>query len=203
MQVICECHPKPDEDIRPSVRKAIDGGASLVYVHGGLADGLIDQARVDIIAQAVDCIKQNKVPAGVGGHCLQVPIECEKFAVEPDFYVKTLHHDNYWSANPTQFRTEPTKGSFGEHHKSHDNIWCINPQETIDFMKDIERPWIAFKVLAAGAIHPNDGFKFAYENGVDFICAGMFDFQVAEDAAIAKNVLAELSKTERTRPWRA
>jgi hypothetical protein len=36
-------------------------------------------------------------------------------------------------------------------------------------MKTVKKPWFAFKVLAAGAIEPKDGFRFAFENGTDFI----------------------------------
>jgi hypothetical protein len=66
-------------------------------------------------------------------------------------------------------------------------------------MKTVDKPWIAFKTLAAGAIHPRDGFKYAFNNGADFICAGMFDFQVIEDIIIAKDAI---SKASRQRPWR-
>lgn len=33
---------------------------------------------------------------------------------------------------------------------------------------------IAFKVLAAGAIRPELGFRYAFENGADLICIGRF-----------------------------
>ncbi len=201
IQVLCECHPTVEEGFRATVMKAIDGGASWVYIQGGYGDKLVRMARMDLIARTVDFIKENKVPAGVGGHTLQVPMDCEKWGVEPDFYVKTLHNDNYWSANPKEHRTEPETGDYDEHDKNHDNIWCINPDETIEFMSKVKRPWIGFKVLAAGAIHPKDGFRYAFENGADFICVGMFDFQVRDDAAIANEVLADIMKKGRARAW--
>lgn len=81
---------------------------------------------------------------------------------------------------------------------SHDNMWCMDPQRTIEFMAACDKPWIAYKVLAAG-VHPTDGLKYAFENGADFACVGMLDFQVREDAIIA-NLLKNLN---RPRPWRA
>jgi len=64
------------------------------------------------------------------------------------------------------------------HDQYHDNMFCHNAEETVAFMQTVKVPWIAFKVLAAGAILPEEGFKFAYDSGADFICVGMFDFQV-------------------------
>lgn len=73
-------------------------------------------------------------------------------------------------------------------------------ERTIEAMGTIKKPWIAYKVLAAGAIQPSDGFKYAFQNDADFACVGMLDFQVREDAVIAKTVLKDLT---RPRPWQA
>jgi len=68
-------------------------------------------------------------------------------------------------------------------------------------MKNVTKPWIAFKVMAAGAIPPNDAFKYVFENGADHTLAGMFDFEIAEDAKILNDTLSNLKN--RTRPWRS
>jgi hypothetical protein len=127
---------------------------------------------------------------------------CVKAGFKPDFWVKTIHPDNYWSATPAENRKafDVMQANSKDHNQFHDNMFCRNPQETIEFMKGVEEPWIGFKVLAAGAIHPREGFKYAFEAGADFLCVGMFDFQVREDALIAQKVLA--GEIKRSRPWR-
>jgi hypothetical protein len=126
---------------------------------------------------------------------------CEREGVPADFYVKTFHHDNYWSAHPLENREEYSviADYSKDHNKYHDNIWDLFPARTIEYMKEVKKPWIAFKVLAAGALEPKDGFRFAFENGADFICVGMFDFQVVEDVNIANEVLGSLKN--RARNW--
>jgi hypothetical protein len=198
MQWIAQVHPKTT-DLTSNIKQAIDNGAIGAYVQGGVGDSFVKNGRVDLLGKAVEFIKSNGLIAGIGGHSTEVPVAVEKAGINVDFYMKTLHHGNYWSATPKDSRVEFNVDSGSPY--DHDNIWSISPERTIEFMKKVERPWIAFKVLAAGAIHPSEGFEYAFANGADFICVGMFDFQITENALIARDKISANSK--RHRPWRA
>ncbi len=174
------------QDIMKGARMSIDNGASACYIHGGASDRLVQEGKIDEIARTVEFIKENGLPAGIGGHRLETVKACVDYGLKPDFWMKTLHHTNYWSANK---------------ENQHDNIWCTDPDDTIEYMKTIEAPWLAFKTLAAGAIHPEQGFRYAFENGADFIVVGMYDFQIVDDVNIAMDILN--SDIRRDRPWRA
>jgi len=76
-------------------------------------------------------------------------------------------------------------------------MWDLFPLRTIEYMKGVNKPWFAFKVLAAGAIEPKDGFRYAFENGADFICVGMFDFQIIDNVNTATDILRDLRNRER------
>jgi hypothetical protein len=194
IQWIAQTYPK-STDLTGSIRKAIDEGAVGAFIHGGIADHWVQFGRIDLIAKAVEFIRTNGLIAGCACHALEVPVALERAGVPLDFYMKTFHNDNYWSATPRAER--PERGL-----PAHDNMWCTRPEETAEFMRSVTKPWIAFKVLAAGAIHPRDGFRFAFENGADFVNVGMFDFQVREDAILARDTVAEITSKGRNRPWR-
>jgi hypothetical protein len=200
MQTFCQVYPKYN-DMKTDIDKAIDGGTTTMYIQGGYADRIIKDGRIDFLAETLDYMQSQGYLAGIGAHSVQVPIACEKAGLDPDYYVKTLHHDRYWSAHPRENRMEFSVDNkrYADHNMYHDNIFDLFPEQTIDIMNKIKKPWIAFKVLAGGAIEPADGFRYAFENGADFICVGMFDFQIVDDVNTVIDVLSTLP--ERARPW--
>ena len=202
LQAIVCITPDANKDaVRREIEEVLSRGATMLYTHGGRSEPPVMAGRLDVLANTVECIKEAGVPAGIGSHSLTVTMECEKNGIGADFYVKTLHSDQYWSATPKELREDFCwhKPRRNEPFAFNDNMWCLNPEETIEFMKTVSKPWFAFKVLAAGAIHPRQGFPYALRNGADFLIVGMFDFQIAEDVAIFLDSYRKLGKRER--PW--
>ena len=192
--------------ITEGIKRSVDSGAHAVYVQGGLADKAVQQGKTAQLGEALATIQELGVPGGLGAHSLETIKACIGAGFEPDFWVKTLHSDNYWSATPKKNRRpfNEVGGNSLKPGEFHDNMFCNDPQGTIDYMKSLKKPWIAFKVMAAGAIHPRSAFKFAFEGGADFVCAGMFDFQLVEDVIIARKILQDPGLTgRRPRAWMA
>ena len=197
MKLISDCGISLDFQKGIAMSLAVDADA--LYCQGEITDrwtsekyddgkGRSVAQRMELIRQGLEEIRKHGKPAGIGAHRIEAIKVCVDYGLKPDFWVKTCHAHNYWSAMP---------GSLWQ-----DNMFDYDPAETISFMGTLKEPWIAFKVLAAGAIKPEEGLKYAFSNGADFVCMGMYDFQIVEDVNVALDVL-NLTKERQGRPWMA
>lgn len=191
--IICPTAPvEPDmAKYKEHVEQLIQDGCEAIYLWGVHADSLVAQGKLDLVAKAVALPKQYGVASGVGAHDLAVIKACEKEGIPADFYIKTFHSHSY----PTAPRPEEIKGAYQEYP----GYWCANPTETAEYMKGVSKPWIAFKTMAAGAIPAQTAFRYACMHGADFILAGMFDFEIAEDARLCAEAVSRNAR--RLRPW--
>jgi uncharacterized membrane protein YphA (DoxX/SURF4 family) len=199
VQWLAQTYPK-GEDLT-NVQTAIDHGAIGAFVMGGIADKIVTDKQIDFLRKPIELIQKQGLIAGTAAHSIMVPKACIENKINPDFYMKTFHSNNYWSATPLDPANPELPVDGDDHNMAHDNIWCMSDKVVADFFKENPTPWIAYKVLAAGAIKPEDGFRHAFASGADFACVGMFDFQVVENANIAYTVLN--SDLKRERKWYA
>jgi len=183
------------------IDRAIDTGTDILQIQGNWCDTLVRDNRLDDVQKMLDRIRSQGYVAGLGAHTVDSLITCEENGIIPDYYMKTMHHDNYWSAHPRENRQpfEVDGERFLDHNRFHDNCFCIFPDRTVEFVNRTKVPVVGFKVLAAGALKPEDGFNWAFRNGADFICVGMFDFQIVQDVNITIDILNNLQG--RTREW--
>jgi len=202
IKVISQVHPDMEkEDYFVNIDKAIDFGVDIVQIQGNQVDWLVRDDRIDVVEKMMDHIRRQGYVAGLASHTVDALIATEEAGIIPDYYMKTMHHDKYWSAHPIENRVpfEVDGKNYLDHNKFHNNCFCLFPDKTAEFVERATVPVMGFKVLAAGAIEPKDGFNWAFEKGADFICVGMFDFQVVEDVNTTIDVLDNLQG--RTRAW--
>ena len=157
--------PKPAgrKDALNCIKLAADNGAIACFLQGAACDGLVREKNLSDMAKYFDAIRKHGMLAGLAGHLnetIDVPI---KAGITPDFIMKTLNTMDYA---------------------------CLEPEKTKAMMAGIDLPWIAYKVLAAGRVEPETGFRYAIEAGADFLNVGMFDFQVAENAELIRKLTA-------------
>ena len=193
MKFISDCGI--DTDFQKGIAMSLASDFDALYCQGEITDRWANEnwkdpkertltQRMELIRSGLEEIRRHGKPAGIGAHKIEAIKVCVDYGLKPDFWVKTCHNHEYWSARSDEW---------------HDNVFDYDPEETIRFMETLDEPWIAFKVLAAGAIRPEVGIEYAYKNGADFICLGMYDFQVVDDVNIA---LEALEKTQnRSRRW--
>jgi len=195
IQWLAPAYPE-EKDYKTNIDLAIDSGAMGVMIMGNVGDQWVREGKLDLVDKTINHIKSRGVYAGLVGHQLETIKTVEEAGIPTDFYMKTLHHRDYWSYRPEEPKIIPIIDNYAI-----DNYWAMTPESTIQYMESISKPWIAFKTLAAGALKPEDGLRYVFENGADFVCLGMFDFQIIEDANIVTQILD--NPLPRKREWRA
>ena len=171
LQWIATSAPEQGDPIE-NAKLARDTGAIGMYLHGGVADSLVKEKKFEELGRIIHGIQKTGIMAGVGAHSVDTARASEQTKVNPDFYMVTCNHLNYYSSEAADVSV---------------------------FMHSIKKPWIAFKVLGAGRMPPEEGFRKAFERGADFLAVGMFDWQINDDVRMVRDMLAK--GIDRERVW--
>ena len=137
IKVISQVAPDmKNNDYLANINTAIEHEVDIIQVQGNWTDVCVRDGKIDVIAQMMDYIREQGFIAGLGAHTVDSHIACEEAGIIPDYYMKTMHHDDYWSAHPRENREEfeVMNGRNREHHRYHDNLWCSYPERTAEFV---------------------------------------------------------------------
>ena len=200
LHTMMQVRPTKD-DLYSDIDRSIDLGVDFIQIRGVEGDIFARDGDAGLLQKCVDHTRRQGYPVSIGAHDVHTFYACDEAGIETDFYFKTLHHNRYWSALPKEdrlpFGVQGPKNT--DRNPYHDNMWCLFPEETVNYIQKLKKPVIGFKVLAGGAIFPDEGFQYAFDNGADFICAGMCDFQIVENVNTAIRAIEKANN--RQRPW--
>ena len=130
-----------------SVAGAAAAGASACYIHGGQMDYLLAQNMLDDVPVAIEMIREAGMAAGLAGHNPRV-FEWAEANVDVDFYMCSYY-------NPT------TRDERPEHVPGASEWFAPEDREVmVGVIRDLSKPAIHYKVMAAGRNDPAEAFSF-------------------------------------------
>ncbi len=129
-------------------------GGRAMYIQGAHIDRLFKNGKLKEARPWIDMIKARGLLAGVGSHRPDVLriIQDEEWPV--DFYMQCFYN-----------LTDRSEEYLPE-----------DREEAVKTIRELEKPTIAFKILAAGRNEPEEAFDFAFRNikRGDPVCVGIF-----------------------------
>jgi hypothetical protein len=145
------------------VRKARYTNADAIYIHGGQMDHLIAQRKYSEIHDAINCIHDAGLPAGVAGHTPAVH-EWAEAHLDLDFYMCSYY-------NPANRAECPSHDpNLNERYLDEDR------ERMVRFIAHSSRPVIHYKIMAAGRNEPRAAFAYAAQHmrPQDAVCVGVY-----------------------------
>jgi len=176
IQWIVQLGVRPEE-FAGAVGRAVSLGAKAAYIHGGIGDRAYREQNLSLVAGLLDTIRDQGIPAGIGGHAPQAHRWFYESALPADFHVVSFY--NCGSLHDGQ----------GEKFRPQD------PPPACEVIRQIEKPCIGYKIMGAGRVEARAAFEFAFANikPGDCVNVGMYrgdnDNMVEDNAAIVAAVL--------------
>jgi hypothetical protein len=148
--------------IARGVDNSVAGGARACFIHGGVMDHLLANGGLDEAVEAVARIRQAGLVAGIAGHNPKV-FEWAEENLDVDFYMccyyNPMHRDKH------------------AEHRPDTPEWFLaeDRDRMVATIRNLSRPAIHFKVLAAGRTDPEEAFAFVgrHLRPNDAVCVGI------------------------------
>lgn len=150
-------------DHNTCVSRAEKGGAKACHIHGGVMDHLLYNNRLDEVQPVVDMIRDRGMLAGIAGHNHQVFIWAEEY-LDVDYYMCSYY-------NPLR------RDKLPDHVAGQVESYLEEDRDTMSaLIKNLSRPAIHYKVMAAGRNDPAEALAAVAQNlrENDAVCVGVY-----------------------------
>ncbi len=149
---ISQCHGMP-EQMLTEIDRSIKGGAQAVFIQGQRVEEQFDAGKFDVLRSWLDRIKGAGLPAGCAAHNPEIHPELERRKFPTDFYYQCFYYVSRSEDYPAAER-----------------------ETAVATILKIDKPVIAYKILAAGRLPASEGFEYAFNRirRKDGVCVGIY-----------------------------
>ncbi len=168
-----------------TIRKLADVGAPACHVHGGYADHLMANDRMEELVPAVELARELGLIVGMAGH----RPETHRWAAE--HLELDFHMCAYYSPIPRD-REAAHRAGLREVYLEEDR------QAMVELIQDLPAPAIHYKVMAAGRNDPEEAFRTVAKalRPSDAVCVGIYNEDkpdmLSEDLALLESAVGAL-----------
>ena len=172
-------------DVNLGIINARNGGAKACYIHGGQMDYYLAQNKLDKIPGYIDKIRKFGMAAGIAAHNPKVIEWAEKENLDLDFYMCSYYNPTNRENNPKHVSVKEDEEYFGYEDR----------ESMVDLIRNLSKPAIHYKVLAAGRNDTKEAFQFVAKHlrAQDAVCVGIYTKDnpnmLREDLILLENAL--------------
>ncbi len=149
---ISQCHGNPDQMLS-EIDRSVKAGAKAIFIQGARVEDQCHAGRFDTLRSWVERIKEGGLPAGCAAHDPTIHPELERRKFPTDFYYQCFYYVSRSEDYPAAER-----------------------ETAVATILKIDKPVIAYKILAAGRLPASEGFEYAFNHirRKDGVCVGIY-----------------------------
>lgn len=174
--------------LEQNIQQAARAGAQAIYIQGGTADQAMEADRLEDLRQPLELIHSLGCVAGIAGHNPETHFRAVEIGLPTDLHMVCFY-------NLTGRRGKIDVADPNEKYHPDD------PAGATECIQKLEKPCLAYKVLAAGRRDPTEAFTFAFQNikPGDAVVMGVYTkhqpTQVADNVKLVLEVLGKPALT--------
>ncbi|MCX6569558.1 MAG: hypothetical protein NT147_11015 [Candidatus Aminicenantes bacterium] len=149
---ISQCHGNP-EQMHAEIDRSVKAGAKAIFIQGARVEEQFGKGNFDILRSWIDHIREAGLPAGAAAHWPEVHPELVRRKFPLDFYFQCMYNAS----------------------KTND-FSAAEREKAVATIAQLDKPVIAYKILAAGRLAAGEGFEYAFNHikRKDGVCVGIY-----------------------------